>query len=155
MKTLRILPLLVVVFLSQIPHADAATCTTEFILAVVFGSVLALVLIILLLYCCIKRCLNRRSKPPASTKSLVSSVEEGGSRRFGNPSMDFSIGDVELEERRREEHRNICSQCHQRMIRANIEMPTAIENSGMTSSEERLPVNGSFSASGSLSPVDE
>lgn len=37
---------------------------------------------------------------------------------------------------------------------SRLEMPTAIENSGMTTSEERLPVNGTFS-SGSPSPDDE
>lgn len=58
----------------------------------------------------------------ASTKSLVSSLEEGRSRRIGNPSMELSVdGSMELQERRREE-RQICSQCHQRMIRANIGM---------------------------------
>ena len=36
-----------------------------------------------------------------------------------------------------------------------LEMPTAVENTGMSTSEEKLPVNGSFSASGSVSPVDE
>lgn len=34
-------------------------------------------------------------------------------------------------------------------------MPTVSVNIGMSTSEEKLPVNGSFSESGSLSPVDE
>lgn len=55
MKTICGSLLLFVVFLSKISHADAATCTTELILASVFGGALALVLIILLSYCCIKR----------------------------------------------------------------------------------------------------
>lgn len=54
-----------------------------------------------------------------SSKSLVSSLEEG--RR--NPSMDISA-DVPLDAfpSRDEELRELCSQCHQRMIRAKIGM---------------------------------
>lgn len=75
MTRVRVVEAVTVVLLSQVTRADAVTCTTELVLATVFGSLLAILLIILLAYCCRNRCLRKRHHHPGTVGYLETFIE--------------------------------------------------------------------------------